>query len=225
MMTTEEAWDRAKNDPSWVPAWKTWSQQVVTGTEGGKLRIVLRAPPRGLEEEEGREEHDWGDEELERFLQQCEVEAGWREHVDVERGEKAALEWREWEAEMTMAGVQCPRLQADEPRDDTLVEEVEAERVAPPEQVSKCPRARRLGGGVVKRKRRWRPLDMERRDGEPMVEHEEDESAAQHGAPAGDGGAGGRASCGPAASGATQDRSGQAEREEAQRGAAAGLRC
>ncbi len=108
----DEAWERVRNDPTWVPAWKTWAQQVVVGTEGGRPRIELRRTQWNMEDgEEVQEEHEWQEEELECFLQQCEVDAGWREGVDLAQSEQLARAWRDWEAEVTMAGIQGPRLE------------------------------------------------------------------------------------------------------------------
>ncbi len=171
-MTTDEAWERARTDPSWVPAWKTWSQQIVTGMEGGRLRIDLRAPRWRREDEEEQEAHEWGEEELESFLQQCEVEAGWRSEVDGEQGERMAREWRDWEAEMTMAGIQCPAVEAEEPCAVTMADLQEVESMEPPARAGRVweggSRAEREGKRG--KRRRWRPLNTANRDDEPTLE-------------------------------------------------------
>ncbi len=63
-MTVDDAWDRVKGDPTWVPAWKTWSRQVVTGTVGGRPSFALRAPQEA-DEREVVGEGVWEEEELE----------------------------------------------------------------------------------------------------------------------------------------------------------------
>ncbi len=74
----EEAWARVRSEVGWVPAWQAWSKQVVRpGGQDGRLNIVL-VPPMVAEEEEGNtlEQAVWEEEDLETFLQQCELEAG-----------------------------------------------------------------------------------------------------------------------------------------------------
>ncbi len=179
-MTVDEAWNRVRDDPTWVPAWKLWSRQVVTGAEGGRLRVELRDPQE--EEWGGRGEGGevWEEEELEAFLQQCEVEAGWRDRVEAQRGEQLAEEWRAWEAEMTMAGIQCPRTEVGTQREVRAAGEQLVERLAPPEVGVRDGTARgaRAEGGAKREKRRWRPHANVQLEGQPRVDMEGEEVAS-----------------------------------------------
>ncbi len=117
----------------------------------------------------------WAEEELEAFLQQCEVEAGWRDVVEAKRGEQVAEEWRAWEAEMVMAGIQCPRLQAGESCSADAAEGEVAQCMAPPVAEGRAGLARRAWAekGSKRRKRRWRPCTVAQREGEPSLDLEE----------------------------------------------------
>ncbi len=152
-MTVEEAWARVQEEKNWVPAWKTWSRQVVRiGGQDRRLDFAL-VPPLVAEEEEeeravwGREE--WEEEELEAFLQQCELEAGLIQEVDAEELRRRSDSWRAWEEETTMAGIACPRLEEQgshgEERGDQAAVEV-AERVVPPPREQRRATSRAGGG-------------------------------------------------------------------------------
>ncbi len=184
-MTVDEAWDIARADPTWVPAWKAWTREVVTGTAGGKLCFALRAP-QVVEEGEGAGEGQvWEEEEWESFLQQCELEAGWREAADIGQGERLAREWREWEAEMTMAGIQCPRLEESTMSGGVRTEEAEIYdlEAAPTGGAAGSARRVRAEGGGMKRRRRWRPCGIANVEGEPWVEQEGSEELEADGSP------------------------------------------
>ncbi len=173
-MTVEEAWEVTKNDPQWTPAWKLWSRQVVTGTKDGKLDIVLRSPHE-WEAGEDEERHGvWEEEELEAFLQQCELEAGWRDSVDGAQGARLAQEWREWETEMATAGIDCPRLEEGEAGGEAAQGGVEVEVMEPPPPKSPGTGGEK-GRGGKQRRRRLRPMQMVQSDGEPSIEEVEKE--------------------------------------------------
>ncbi len=170
-MTVDEAWQRASKDPSWVPAWKTWSQQRATGNDGPRHRIELQPPQGVIEAEADEHEEAWGEEELEDFLQRCELEAGLREHVEAGEGQRLAEEWRNWEAEMTMAGIQCPRTEEDAAGVLRAAAEEAEVFEAPPAALR--PRAvREAHGGTTKKKnrRRWRPVNVDQGNDEPQLD-------------------------------------------------------
>ncbi len=178
-MTVDEAWEEAKNDPQWTPAWKLWSRQVVAGTRDGKPNIVLRSPHdwEAREEEEAR--GVWEEEELEAFLQQCELEAGWRDNVDEAQGVRLAQEWREWEAEMTISGIQCPRLEAGEEGGEAAQEVVEAE-VMEPLALRGPAKGEEVRRGDRRSRRRWKPVQVRQLNGEPSIdESNKEEEAAE----------------------------------------------
>ncbi len=186
-LTVDDAWRRAKEDPTWIPAWKMWLQQKVVGREGARYRIELQPPTGPGEEGGGGQDGTWGEEELERFLQQCEVEAGWRDHIDEGEGQRLARDWRDWEAEMTMAGIRCPRVEdrGEEALAESGHEEAEAYDV--PTTFTQ------RGGGVGERgaekgkkgkRRRWRPMEVDQDSGGPRLELGLEDEAVQQ---AGDG--------------------------------------
>ncbi len=176
-MTVEEAWARVQEERDWVPAWKTWSRQVVKpGRQGNRLDFTL-VPPLVAEEEEeqaagGREE--WEEEELEAFLQQCELEAGLIQEVDVEEARGRADSWRAWEEGATMAGIACPSVEEQgahggRGRDQVAAEEAEeAERVVPPPREQRRAVNRKDDG--KRTRQRWRPPCVQVVEGEPRVE-------------------------------------------------------
>ncbi len=171
-MTVDEAWQQASRDPSWVPAWKTWSRPRIIGADGARYRMVLE-PPQGLAEMEAvGQEEPWEEEELERFLQQCEVEAGLREQVEVNEGQRLAQEWRDWEAEMTLAGIQCPRTEEDAAGCRCLAAEDAEVFEAPSAPLGT--RATREANGEAnekkKKRRRWRPVNAAQKSGEPRTD-------------------------------------------------------
>ncbi len=172
VLTVDEAWQRARSNPSWVPAWKTWSQQRIVGTDGAKLRIVLQPPQGSVETEAGEREEAWEEEELEKFLQRCELEAGLREHMEMEEGQRLAQEWRDWEAEMTMAGIQCPRTEEDRVGGLRRAEAEEAEVFEAPPASLKLRAAREAHGTATKKKnrRRWKPVNTDQGSDEPQLD-------------------------------------------------------
>ncbi len=174
VMTVEEAWARVQEKREWVPAWRTWSRQVVKpGGQGNRLDFAL-VPPLVVEEEEeraigGREE--WEEEELEAFLQQCELEAGLIEEVDAEEVRRRSDSWRVWEEEATMAGIECPTIEEQGPqggawRGQAAAEEAE-EALPPPREQRRTARGEDGGRRI---RQRWRPIRIERAEGEPCVE-------------------------------------------------------
>ncbi len=174
VMTVEEAWARVQEKREWVPAWRTWSRQVVKpGGQGNRLDFAL-VPPLVAEEEEeraigGRE--DWEEEELEAFLQQCELEAGLIEEVDAEEVRRRSDSWRVWEEEATMAGIECPTIEEQGPqggawRGQAAAEEAE-EALPPPREQRRTTRGE---DGGRRMRQRWRPIRIERAEGEPCVE-------------------------------------------------------
>ncbi len=116
----------------------------------------------------------WEEDELEVFLQECEVEAGWRESVEASIGERMRREWREWEAEAVMAGIQCPSLEesvaegAGKEGEAEVCDSVEAPAAG---QVAAA-RRKEAGGEKRNKRRRWRPLRLAGDEDEPTLEHE-----------------------------------------------------
>ncbi len=171
----DEAWARVREESGWVPAWRTWSRQVVRrGGQDGSIVIDL-VPPSVMEEEEDRDWKDhqeWGEEELEEFLQRCELEAGLIQEMDLNEVGGRAEEWRRMEEEATMAGIPCPRVEeqsrgrvAETAQDLRAVAEIW--RPPPPGQ------QRRVSGkpeGGKKKRQRWRPLKFQEESGEPLIE-------------------------------------------------------
>ncbi len=111
-MSVDEAWARVQQEENWTPAWKTWSRQVVRPGGSGGAMVIDLVPPTPAEggEEVTEEDHEWEEEELESFLQRCEVEAGFIQEVDRCEARRRAEDWRELEAEAAMAGIARPRL-------------------------------------------------------------------------------------------------------------------
>ncbi len=179
--TVEEAWRRAQEDPNWVPAWKTWSRQRVIGNDGAKLRIVLESPTGMGEEGVDGQNEAWEEEELETFLQKCEVEAGWRDHVEVEEGQRLAREWRSWEAELTMAGISGPCIEECRVRVPARGEQEEVEVVGAPPPVPQLGKKGRTHGGEERRRgrRRWTPMDLDRETEGPRLELGEGHAAVR----------------------------------------------
>ncbi len=111
--TVEALAERAEvqEQRAWAPAWQSWAKQVVRPSRDGKGITIDLVPPLVVSEEAeharmGRGE--WEEDELEAFLQQCEVEAGLRQEVDRDEARYVSECWRSWEAEVTMAGITCP---------------------------------------------------------------------------------------------------------------------
>ncbi len=123
----------------------------------------------------------WDEEELEAILQQCEVEAGWRDRVEVQRGEQLAEDWRAWEAEMTMSGIQCPRMEGSTEREAEASGEQVVQCLVPPVAGGRAGSARRVKAedGTKRRKRRWRPLSVAHVEGQPCVDIEEADGTAE----------------------------------------------
>ncbi len=174
----DEAWARVQEDSSWVPAWKTWSRQVVRrGGQEGRIAIDL-VPPSVIEEEaerDGKDHHEWEEEELEAFLQRCELEAGLIQEVDLDEVRGRSEDWRRMEEEATMAGIPCPRVEeqgrsvaVETPQDILEV----AERWSPPPPRQQRREGNKSGGGG-KRRQRWRPLEFREVAGEPAIEEVE----------------------------------------------------
>ncbi len=172
-LSVEEAWARVQEEEDWTPAWKTWSRQVVRPGAQGKKMVVDLIPPTVAEEEwgAGRDQVEWEEEELEVFLQRCELEAGLIQEIDVGEARRMAESWRAWEEEATMSGIACPRIDEQGPSGAAGREQAasdEAERIRPPPMEQ-----RRVPGGkdgVKKRRQRWRPLVIQEAEGEPHVE-------------------------------------------------------
>ncbi len=176
----DAAWEAVRADPGWVPAWRTWSREVVTGSAGGRLCFALK-PPQWEEEEGGEADGQvWEEEELEAFLQECEVEAGWRDSVDVNQGERLRREWREWEAAMVMAGIPCPRLEEGAAEGEVKEEgaEVFDSMRVPAAGGATAARKTEAEEGRRRKRRRWRPLRLTGEEGEPILEHEAAEMQA-----------------------------------------------
>ncbi len=188
----EAAWEAVQSDPGWVPAWKTWSREVVTGSVGGRLTFELRSPHQIGEEEGDGDGHAWAEEELEAFLQECEVEAGWRDSVDASQADRLRQEWRDWEAEMATAGIQGPCLEesgkeaaagtrcsllqggaAEVTEEEKRAEGCESIRV-PAEGEVGAVRKPEATEATRNKRRRWRPLEAMRHEGEPTLEHEDE---------------------------------------------------
>ncbi len=162
----------------WAPAWKRWSKQVVRPGKGDGGIVIDLVPPLVASEEaeqEDRGRSEWEEEELEAFLQQCEVEAGLREELDIDEVKRASESWRRLEAETTMAGIACPRL--DEPvgglgaRSANAVEREEesmADSYQPPPVGQR--REANQGSGQQKKRQRFRPLTLQSREGDPVLE-------------------------------------------------------
>ncbi len=90
------------------------------------------------------------------------------------QGERMAREWRDWEAEHTMAGIQCPCLEVVEPRAVAATGVEDAEGVEPPVLGCGAREARESGReGAKKKRRRWRPLNVATNADEPQVEMED----------------------------------------------------
>ncbi len=173
-MTVDEAWARVQAERGWVPAWRTWSRQVVRPTrQEGRLNIALVPPLVAREEEEqvGGGRDDWDEEDLEAFLQQCELDAGLIPEVDAEEARRRAASWRRWEEEATMAGIACPQIEEQRPsggeRGRQMAVNV-AEVVVPPSGERSREASKRDGG--KRARQRWKPLRFREVEGEPRVE-------------------------------------------------------
>ncbi len=169
----EDAWARVRAESDWVPAWKAWSRQIVRpGGQDGRLRIAL-VPPLVAEEEActGGGQAEWEEEELEAFLQQCELEAGLITETDADEARRRAGDWRAWEQEATMSGIECPRVQEQGEQGVRGIgpQGEEVERMQLPSPVNRRAPGDR-GGDSRRRKQRWRPLTFQGREGEPPIE-------------------------------------------------------
>ncbi len=177
VMGVEEAWAAARSDDRWTPAWLKWSKQVVRPRSGGGGLTIDLVPPLASDEElhmGAREHGEWEEEEeeeLEVFLQRCEVEAGLRADLDWEEAKKVSEDWKAWEAEATMAGITCPSTEEDIRRPEEEERPIgvsEVEIYLPP------PSGQRQGAdqrrGQRKGRQRWRPLVCQAWAGEPDVE-------------------------------------------------------
>ncbi len=176
MRAVGAAWWAAQEAPTWGPARNTWSRQRVVGREGTKLRIELQAPTGIGEWEEGERDDAWGEEELESFLQQCELEAGWRDCLEEGEGQRLARTWRELEAEMTMAGIRGPLI--GEGGGDARVEseQAAAEVFDAPVVPAHKDGDRNARGAEERRKqkrRKWRPIDVDQVGEGPRLDLEE----------------------------------------------------
>ncbi len=173
-LTVEEAWERVQQDREWVPAWKTWARQVIRPVGPGRPVEVDLVPPLVAEEEAeraGAGDGEWEEEDLETFLQQCELEAGLIQEVDVVEAKGRASSWRAWEDEMVMAGISPPRIDEQTPSGGEgrgLVTMEVAKRVQPPPPRVQQSAVRNEGG--KKRRQRWKPLDIRAAAGEPPIE-------------------------------------------------------
>ncbi len=184
VLSVEEAWERVREDEAWVPAWKAWSRQVVKpGGSGGQLDFAL-VPPLVVQEEEeravgGRE--DWEEEELEAFLQQCEVEAGLIQEIDAAEARRRSDHWRAWEEDVAMAGIMGPSIeeQGSGGGNKGVLEDASvAERVLPP---PRAPRATACSREGRRPRQRWKPLRYLAAEGEPLVEELEAPQVAEAG--------------------------------------------
>ncbi len=171
----DEAWARVREDSSWTPAWKAWSRQVVRGVgRDGSLDIDL-VPPAMLEDEPSqRREEPWEDEDLEEFMQRCELEAGLIQEVDSTEAGRRAEDWRRMEEEATMAGISCPRVEEQRSGGSEAAgqDPRAAETWSPPQQVPRPGQNRRPEGGR-KRRQKWRPLNFQGMACGPTIEETE----------------------------------------------------
>ncbi len=191
-LSVEEAWARAQQDREWVPAWRKWSKQVIRPVGRGRPVEVDLVPPLVAEEEAeraGADDGEWDEEDLETFLQQCELEAGLIQELDATEAKGRAASWRAWEDEVVMAGISPPSIEEQASIGAAGPSQVAmevAERVRPqPPRVQQQVAAGKNEGGK-KRRQRWKPLVIHPREGEPQVEEGLDilEDAEQPGASA-----------------------------------------
>ncbi len=166
----------------WLPPWERWSRPVWHPAEDGRPPWVELVPPH-LEQVVRDEIRGvkWEDEELEKYLQSCEVEAGVREAVDGAEAASRAREWQKMQEELHDMGIRPPVVDEPEPRPE--------QREGPPQvlSISEPPshpvRQRHGTAGEAeadrskRRKRRLRPLVIARGEGEPGLEEEEEEAA------------------------------------------------
>ncbi len=176
-MEVDEAWARARGDDSWAPAWMKWSRQTVRPRSGGGPITIDLVPPMVVSEEaeSGRTEQvEWEDEELDVFLQRCEVEAGLRPDLDMEEAKGVSEGWRAWEAEATMAGISCPRAEEDVRCPEvegapSVVSESETYLPPPVSQQQAAGQRSSQRSGQRKTRQRWRPLTAQAAEGEPGI--------------------------------------------------------
>ncbi len=157
-MTVEEAWARVQEEREWTPAWKKWSRQIVRpGGQGSGLKIDL-VPPTVAEEEAEWADGDrgeWEEEELEAFLQQCEL-GGQLESLG-RGGSDGRNSTPKTEEQGPSVGEGRGQVAMDE-----------AERIQPPPTEQRRATGRREGAKKVRQ--RWRPFVVQAVEGEPHVE-------------------------------------------------------
>ncbi len=169
--------------PNWVPAWRRWStpRWRSRGTNRG-LDVELVPPHLDApcdESDDGMEA--WDDDHLELFLQQCELEAGWRSELDLEEAVGKAGSWKALERDLFVRGITVPRLEEEfEPAasalapkaDQSLALTSDAGGQAFPQVVEarSRPTAGALRGqGPRKRCQKWKPTVL-CWDGGPILE-------------------------------------------------------
>ncbi len=171
-------------EEDWVPAWKRWSVPITHPAERGRPSWVELVPPHlaAVTRQEIRG-HDWDDEELERFLQQAEVDAGWRDAVDHDRARRAKAEWEELETDLMMLGIRPPGIVEHGDRgaanaQDSGVADAPHERECTAEDtlglasmcIDSAPTRREGGTRGTKKKRIVWQHGLMHRDGEPLIQ-------------------------------------------------------
>ncbi len=170
----------------WVPPWERWCRPVWHPAEGDRPPWVELVPPH-LEQVVREEVRGvkWEDEDLERYLQECEVEAGVREEVDGEEAARRAHEWRRLQEDLHAVGIRPPEVEDPEPRPAHPRDSPQALLVAAPpcRPASGGTGAQRSGteeGAEARQrkrqKRRLRPLVIARGEEEPALVEEREEA-------------------------------------------------
>ncbi len=169
----------------WVPAWERWSRPVWHPAEGDRPPWVELVPPH-LEQVVREEIRGvrWEDEELERYLQECEVEAGVRQEVDGDEVARRARDWRKLQEDLHAVGICPPAVLDPEPGPARPRDSPQALLVAEPPCRPPCWRTRAQPSSAEqgaetdqrkRRKRRLRPLVIAREEGEPALVEEREE--------------------------------------------------